>query len=106
MATAVHREFGRPVFLAEYGFPAGKMQRPFEWNSPQDNYPQTAEGQAAFTRDLVAWGVGAGLLSGIRPWAPDLTNTPIWAPMAFFELNGKTAMARPALDAIMEGLRR
>jgi len=44
------------------------------------------------------------VLSGIRPWAPDLAG-PGWAPMAFFEIEGRTAAARPALDAAAEGMR-
>lgn len=31
-----------------------------------------AEGQAAFVRDLVTWGRKEGVLSSIRPWAPEL----------------------------------
>ena len=103
-ATTVHRELGRPVFLAEFGYPADKMQGPFAWNTEQENYALNSEGQAAFTRDLVAWGVETGVLSGIRPWAPDLI-VPVWGPMSLFALDGKTATARPALDAIAAGLR-
>lgn len=99
MATAVHRELDRPVFVAEFGYPAAKMQSGFVWNDAVDGYPLTPEGQANFIRDLVAWGVRSGLLSGIRPWAPDLA-APGWAPMSFFLRTGKTATGRPALDAI------
>ena len=102
-ATAVHRELGRPLFITEYGYPSGKMTPPFVWNTPEANYPLTPEGQAAFTHDLVAWGVKSGILSGIRPWAPDYAG-PGWAPMAFFERDGKTATARPALSAIQAAL--
>ena len=42
------------------------------------------------------------VLSGIRPWAPDLAGTP-WGPMSLFEFDGNTATARPALNAIVEG---
>jgi hypothetical protein len=62
-------------------------------------YPQTAEGQADFLRDLVAWGKSEKLLSGIRPWAPDLAM-PGWAPMSLFEREGKAAKPRPAMDAL------
>jgi arabinogalactan endo-1,4-beta-galactosidase len=102
MATALHRELGRPVFITEFGYPAAHMGGIFNWNEAVTGYPLTPEGQANFIRDLVAWGVNTGVLSGIRPWAPDLA-APGWAPMSFFSLNGKTATARPALDATFEG---
>jgi arabinogalactan endo-1,4-beta-galactosidase len=104
MATALHRELGRPVFIAEFGYPAAKMESGFVWNDAAVGYPLTPEGQANFIRELVAWGVGTGVLSGIRPWAPDLAGT-AWGPMSFFETDGKSATARPALDAITAGVR-
>jgi arabinogalactan endo-1,4-beta-galactosidase len=102
MATSVQRELGRPVFIAEFGYPSAKMKSEFIWNDAVKGYPLSPEGQADFIRDLVAWGAGTGTLSGIRPWAPDLAGTP-WGPMSFFEFDGKTATARPALNAIAEG---
>jgi len=104
MATAVQRELGRPVFVAEFGYPSAKMESGFIWNDAAKGYPLSSEGQASFIRDLAAWGVGQGVLSGIRPWAPDLAPSG-WGPMSFFALDGKTATARPALSAIMEGIR-
>lgn len=104
VAAALHREFGRPVFISEFAYPAARMQSGFIWNNAVPHYPQNAEGQAAFIRDLVAWGVRTGTLSGIRPWAPDLAG-PGWGPMSLFELNGKMAVARPSLGAFIEGVR-
>ena len=103
MADTAQRELGRPVFIAEFGYPAKTMKLVFIWNDEVKGYPLSQEGQANFIRDLVAWGVGTGTLSGIRPWAPDLA-APGWAPMSFFENAGKTATARPAIDAILEGV--
>ena len=103
-AIAVQRELKRPVFIAEYSYPSAKMGAPFVWNTEVEGYPLTPEGQAAFTRDLVAWGAQSGVLSGIRPWAPDLAG-PGWGPMSFFDLKGKTAIARPGLEAIVDSLR-
>jgi hypothetical protein len=99
MATTAQRELRRPVFIAEFGYPAGQMHGIFSWNAPAAGYPQTAEGQANFLRDLVAWGRREKVLSGIRPWAPDIPVSE-WAPMSFFEMDGKIARPRPALDAI------
>jgi len=90
------------VFVAEFGYPAEKMTSGFIWNDAVKGYPLTGEGQANFIRDLAAWGARTGVLSGIRPWAPDLAGTP-WGPMSFFDFKGKTATARPALSAIAEG---
>ena len=80
------------------------MQGIFSWNDAVKGYPLTPQGQAGFIRDLAAaGGRRSGVLSGIRPWAPDLAG-PGWAPMSFFEVSGKTASARPALGAMAEGV--
>jgi arabinogalactan endo-1,4-beta-galactosidase len=105
MATALHRELGRPVFVTEFGYPSKTMGGIFSWNDSVNGYPLTPGGQADFIRDLVVWGVGNGVLSGIRPWAPDLA-APGWAPMSFFSPDGKTVAARPALDAILDGTKK
>jgi hypothetical protein len=102
MATAVRRELDRPVFVAEFGYPAGRIDRgPFMWNDAVAGYPESPEGQAKFVRDLVTWGRSTGNLSGLRPWAPDLP-VPGWGPMSFFELSGTSASARPVLDAVRD----
>jgi hypothetical protein len=103
--TAVHDALHRPVFIAEFGYPAGTVRvgEWSSWNNSLKQYPPTAQGQADMLRDLTAWGLSHGL-SGIRPWAPGLT-VPAWAPFALFEQKGKTAVARPGLGAIAEGLR-
>ena len=98
MATAVRTAIGRPVFVAEFGYPSEKMSGVFSWNDAVPGYPQTADGQAAFVRELVTWGRKERMLSGIRPWAPEL-SAPGWAPMSLFERRGLTVTARPALDA-------
>jgi len=98
MAKAAQRELGRPIFIAEFGYPAAKMQGMFTWNDAVAGYPQTPDGQASFSRDLVAWGRREKVLSGIRPWAPDLALAG-WAPMSLFERDGMVVRPRPALDA-------
>jgi arabinogalactan endo-1,4-beta-galactosidase len=103
MGTAVHRELGRSVFVAEFGYPAAKMEQVFIWNDAVKGYPLSAEGQANFVRDLAAWGAATGTLSGLRPWGPDIAVSG-WGPMSFFQLEGKTATARPALDAAVQGV--
>jgi arabinogalactan endo-1,4-beta-galactosidase len=103
MATAVHRALNRPVFIAEFGYPAAKMESGFVWNYAVNGYPQTPDGQADFIRDLAAWGVKSGVISGMRPWAPDLATVG-WGPMSFFTLHAKTATALTSLDAIRKGL--
>lgn len=98
MVLAVKAAINRPVFVAEFGYPAAQMNGVFSWNAAVPGFPQTADGQAAFVRDLVSWGRKEGVLSGIRPWAPEL-SAPGWAPMSLFQRNGWTVTARPALDA-------
>ena len=102
--TLLYKGLGCPVFISEYGYPAGFMSEPFPWNAVVPQYPQTSAGQAAFTHDLVAWGISTGMLSGIRPWAPELANF-TWRPMAFFSAKGRLATANPALDAISNAMR-
>jgi len=98
-ATALQRELGKPVFVAEFGYPSARMTSGFIWNETVKGYPLSPEGQANFIRDLARWGRESKVLSGIRPWAPELAVSG-WGPMSFFELEGKTARARPALRAI------
>jgi arabinogalactan endo-1,4-beta-galactosidase len=95
----LRRELARPVFLAEFGYPAAKMAGPFQWNDAVAGYPQTPDGQASFLRDLVTWGRREKVLSGVRPWAPDLV-LPGWAPMSLFQRDGKVLTPRPALDVL------
>ena len=96
-ALAAHRALERPVFIAEFGYPAGKTSGMFTWNDAVAGYPLTADGQAAFLRDLIAWGKHEKVLSGIRPWGPDLAVAG-WEPMSLFANHGKQAQARPALN--------
>ncbi len=98
MAGMARRELGRPVFVAEFGYPAARMSGMFSWNDAVAGYPITPEGQADFARALVDWGTREKVLSGIRPWGPDLA-LPGWAPMSLFAREGKLLKARPALDA-------
>jgi len=101
----VGTEFKRPVFVAEFAYPAAAkaaQDGPFaSWSHALDHYPLTPEGQADLLRDLAGWGIAHGL-SGIRPWGPDTTVT-AWDSFALFDLNGKKANARPGLSAIAEG---
>jgi len=103
--TAVHTQLAQPVFIAEFGYPAETVREGAfsSWNFALAQYPLTPQGQADLLRHLASWGSGAGV-SGIRPWAPE-TAVPGWMPFALFGLEGKTAVARPGLGAIAEGLR-
>ena len=101
--AAVRKELHRPVFVAEFGYPAERMTVGAfaNWNNAVDGFPLTAAGQADFYRDFAAWAVGHGV-SGVRPWAPEAV-VPGWDPFALFAASGKTAMARPALKALADG---
>jgi arabinogalactan endo-1,4-beta-galactosidase len=103
--TGVYTAFGRPVFVAEFAYPAAEeaaQEGPFaSWNHALENYPLSPEGQAKILRDLASWGVTHGV-SGIRPWGPDAAIAG-WSSFALFDLNGKTATARPGLGAISVG---
>jgi arabinogalactan endo-1,4-beta-galactosidase len=102
---AVHKEFGRPVFIAEFAYPAERVREGAfsSWNHALDGYPLTPAGQAKLLRDLTRWAIGAGV-SGIRPWAPE-TAVPGWEPFALFRQDGAAARARPSLSAIADALR-
>jgi Glycosyl hydrolase family 53 len=103
-ATSVRDAIGKRVFIAEFAIPGAPLPKDHLWRNPVPGYPMTPEGQAKFIYDLVRWGVESRVLSGIRPWAPDGVTTGqyvgnSWGPMALFEIEGKTAVARPALKA-------
>jgi hypothetical protein len=102
-AEAAHTRLGRPVFLAETSYPSGPMIGAHAWNDAVPGYPIDPVGPYRFYRDLVAWGAGSGLLSGIRPWAPDYASGN-WQPMSHFAAEGTLAVAAPVLDAIADGL--
>lgn len=102
-ATLLKERYGKKVFIAEAGYPSGTMGPPFAWNSPLVEYPQDQDGEYRFYRDLTAWGATSGVLSGIRPWAPDYSLGG-WQPMSFFTPEGNVAKAEPALRGIQDGL--
>jgi Glycosyl hydrolase family 53 len=103
-ALETHKALGRPIFIAEFGYPAGPVAEGMfaSWNHALDGYPLTEKGQAGLLEDLVAWSPTAGVC-GIRPWGPELA-VPGWAPFALFSPNGKTAAGRPGLRALASGL--
>lgn len=105
VTTTLHTTFGKKVFVSEVGYPSATMSDPYPWNSALPGYPISPQGAHDFVRDLVAWGAGAGRLSGVRPWAPDYC-TAGWQPMSHFAVSGTTATAQPVLNAIAEGLRQ
>ncbi len=100
----VHRELGRPVFIAEFGYPSALLaEGPFAgWNFATERYPLTAQGQANMLHDVAAWAAASGV-SGIRPWAPELV-LPGWEPFALFGLHGKSASANAGLSALGDGV--
>jgi len=102
---SVRLEFNRPVFIAEFAYPAAQQaaqEGPFRsWNQALDGYPLTPRGQADALRDLASWGAAHGV-TGIRPWGPE-TTVAAWSSFALFGLTSKTATARPALDALQAG---
>jgi hypothetical protein len=102
--TKVRHELQRPIFIAEFAYPAGTVREGMfaSWNHALDNYPLNDEGQAKLLHDLVAWGVNAGV-SGIRPWAPEVTVTG-WEPFSLFSRHDKTISNRPGLGAIAAGV--
>lgn len=104
-AELAMERLGKPIYLAEFGYAAGPMTYGEKnWANPVPGYPISPDGQAAFLRDLVEWGVKNGTLVGVRPWAPDFVGSG-WQGMALFDtpVDG-IADARPGLSAIQEGL--
>lgn len=98
-----HGALRRPFFIAEHAYPVRPMSIGEDWGRATPGYPLSADGQARLTRDLVAWGARTGRLAGVRQWSPEACDGG-WAPMSLFDLQGKTAMARPSLDAVRDGL--
>jgi arabinogalactan endo-1,4-beta-galactosidase len=106
-AELTKKRLGKPIYIAEFGYAAGPMNYGAQsWANPVEGYPVTVEGQAAFYRDVVTWGVRNGTMAGVRPWAPDFVGGG-WQGMALFDAPvGGVSVARPALGAIQDGLRR
>ena len=106
-AQLAMRRFGKPIYIAEFGYAAGPMSfGGSSWANEVKGYPISPAGQAAFLRDLVKWGVKTGTLAGIRPWAPDFVGSG-WQPMALFDAPvHEVAAARSGLSSIREGLKR
>lgn len=100
MIVAVNKELKVPVFIAEYAFPSEDITSgPFEsWDAPVSGYQISEEDQARFTEDLIKWGMENGV-SGIRPWAPDL-SVGHWGPMSLFTVDeeNKIAYAKQSMD--------
>ena len=103
-AASLYTTFGKRVFIAETGYPSAAMQGAYStWNSTVAGYPETPQGQHDFLRDLVAWGASTGVLSGVRPWAPDYC-TADWQPMSDFTVSGSLATADAGINAVSDGL--
>lgn len=104
-ASALRIRFGRPMFLAEFGFPRGNMPAPFDWNDDEPGYARDTQGQYAYIRDIAQWAAKTGNISGIRPWAPDYWIDAGWRNISFFQPAAHGAVAVPALSAIQDGVR-
>jgi len=105
---AVKNAFNKPIHLSEYAYPNGPMSGAYAaWNNQQKGYVHNAMGQRDLLRDLSSWGAALGL-SGIRPWAPDLSyNGGGWEPLSLFKAETPGSLiqvALPALNAIKEGI--
>lgn len=101
VVLAVRQSLNKPVFIAEYSYPAKLMSSgPYaNWNFAVPGYPLTETGQANLLYDLVLWSKDNGV-TGIRPWAPDVF-VGNWEPMALFTpINATQAQARAALTSI------
>lgn len=104
------KQLNLPSFLAEYAYPAKAIaDGPYaEWSNNKDGRFELNEaGQAAALRYLTSEGIESGLV-GIRPWAPDFID-PSWRELSLFEARasveeGISAVARPAIDSISQGL--
>ena len=102
--AGVRTRFGKPVFIAELAYAAGPMEGTYAtWVNPLPSYPISADGQAAFLRDLASFSVASGI-SGIRYWAPEVI-IPGWAGFSIFvATSATTATARPSIDSIIKGI--
>jgi hypothetical protein len=103
--TALRAQLGRPVFLAEFAYPAGPIGTGAysSWTNAIPAYPITPQGQAQVLHDLASWGIASGL-SGIRYWAPEVFVSG-WGGFALFAApSGGPAVANTAIDSITTGI--
>jgi arabinogalactan endo-1,4-beta-galactosidase len=105
-AELAMKRLRKPLYVAEFGYAAGPMNYgAMNWANPVAGYPISPDGQAAFMRDFVTWGVRNATLAGVRYWAPDFVASG-WQGMALFDapVNG-VATARPGLSAVRDALK-
>lgn len=99
---------GKPVYVSEYAYAAAPVTfQGKNWANPVDGYSISPEGSARMLRDVAAWGVQTGNISGIRPYGPDFVKPAGagWSGMALFDLvTAREAVARPSLTAIQNAL--
>ena len=102
--SQAYRELGRPIFIAEFAYAGSDAAMGLWKNAPIAGYPMTHDGQAAFLNDLVSWALEKRMITGVRPWAPELVVE--WDSMALFSPpnDAKVAVARPALRSIAKAL--
>jgi hypothetical protein len=100
-AALLHTTWGRPSFVAEWGYPSTAMTSDDLFNHPMPGYPFDTTNQDQIFRDFVTSGIQGGWLSGMRPWGPD-SALGTWGPMSFFDVSGSTASAKPAIDAVSQ----
>ncbi|MET3941811.1 arabinogalactan endo-1,4-beta-galactosidase [Paenibacillus sp. PvP094] len=100
IVTAINKQAGIPVFIAEFSYPSGEVQGAYAgWSKTVKGYPHNEEGQAAIYHDVIEWGKTHGLI-GIRYWAPDFSE---WGSMSMFDYLDNGAKAKKILmDAIHE----
>ncbi|WP_127537096.1 glycosyl hydrolase 53 family protein [Paenibacillus illinoisensis] len=100
IVTAINKQVGIPVFIAEFSYPSGEVQGAYAgWSKTVKGYPHNEEGQAAIYHDVIEWGKTHGLI-GIRYWAPDFSE---WGSMSMFDYLDNGAKAKKILmDAIHE----
>ncbi|MGM1020388.1 MAG: glycosyl hydrolase 53 family protein [Bacillota bacterium] len=108
MITETYNELKLPIFVAEYAYPSEAITSgPFaDWDTPIPGYEISEKDQARFTIDFIKWGRENGV-SGIRPWAPDLSIINHWAPMSLFKMDsdGSTLSAKPILYELKKYLK-
>ncbi len=103
--AAVRADFGKPVFIAEFAYPAGPIGGGAygSWTHAFPSYPVSPGGQADLLQALASWGIASGV-SGIRYWAPEVFVSG-WGGLAIFAApTTGPSTAGPAMDSIVKGI--
>ncbi len=95
----IRKSIQQPILICETAYPSepnftGQFST---WNKPAPNYPLSAEGQAKWLADYLAFLRKQDRVAGSIYWSPEWYASPMWPAFALFDTKG---IAKPALRSL------